>query len=127
MEVDRQDDAGSPVILDRDEDAESQRFSAIPAGRTGDNPCYYLVNKGRYVNSTSAHPYQPLGGSAVTMDLFRPNDDGYPWCTTPDGFGGVRLGNHTAPDERVLLTPGPASGGRLTVESGSSGASWALS
>ncbi|MCQ4212814.1 endonuclease/exonuclease/phosphatase family protein [Streptomyces longispororuber] len=126
LEVDRPEEENSPVLLTTDEHQIEQRFSAIAAGRTGQDECYYLENEGRYANSTSGHPQEVRGGSTVTMNAFRPGDDGYLWCVTPDGQGEQYLSNHTTPDERIYLTPGSAPGGRVSVESGSPGASWSL-
>ncbi|MFB6894118.1 endonuclease/exonuclease/phosphatase family protein [Kitasatospora sp. NPDC056327] len=95
---------GTPVNVRRDSDAPSERFGVIPADRTAGDDCYYLTYGGKYVNSTAAHP-RPLEGAKVTLNSFRPDDDGYLWCATPVGGGtpGVYLSNHTAPGERLYL------------------------
>ncbi|MER5631788.1 RICIN domain-containing protein [Streptomyces nitrosporeus] len=103
----------TPVNLRQDTDASSGRFTAVHAGRTGDDLCYYLIQGGKYVNSTAARPREPRSGDAVTLNSFRSNDDGYLWCTTT---GGRFLSNHStaAPDQRLYLTDhGP--GRQLTV------------
>ncbi|RKT19074.1 hypothetical protein BX285_3519 [Streptomyces sp. 1114.5] len=87
----------------------NQRFGTVSAGRIGSDACFYLVNQGQYVNSTAAHPGQPLDGSAVTMGGFRPNDDGYLWCATPDGSNGTLLTNRTTPVEQLNLTRSASS------------------
>lgn len=94
---------GTPVNLRQDRDEPGERFTVINAGRTGGDSCYYLVYGGKYVNSTSARPREPQHGNGVTLNAFRPNDDGYLWCTTP---GGRFLSNHStsAPDQRLYLT-----------------------
>ncbi|MEV7801370.1 endonuclease/exonuclease/phosphatase family protein [Microbispora sp. NPDC088329] len=95
---------GIPLNLRHDADTPGERFTRIYADRTGDDDCYYLAHGGRYVNSTAANPGQPQDGNQVTLNAFRPNDDGYLWCSTPDGSSGEFLSNHTAPDQRLYLT-----------------------
>ncbi|MEV6978549.1 hypothetical protein [Kitasatospora sp. NPDC093806] len=109
LSVDDLSTAPHPVYLSPDTHRDTQRFGVIPAGRSGQDACYYLTNGGQYVNSTAAHPGQPLSGSLVTMGDFRPNDDGYLWCVTPDGSNGNLLTNHTSPEERLNLTRSTSS------------------
>ncbi|MER6411716.1 RICIN domain-containing protein [Streptomyces humidus] len=106
---------GRQVSTRLDVDDPDQRFVTIPAGRIGGDQCYYLSYGGRYVNSTSEHPYEPRDGSRVTLDPFRPGDDGYLWCAAPHGTDGVFLGNPTIDDGFVYLTTGE-EGGPATVE-----------
>ncbi|WP_158834722.1 RICIN domain-containing protein [Streptomyces sp. NRRL S-350] len=121
LSVDDLSTAPHPVYLAPDSHRSTQQFSAISAGQSGSDHCFYLVNEGQYVNSTAAHPGQPLNGSLVTMGGFRPNDDGYLWCATPDGPDGTLLTNHTASDERLNLTRAEASD-ETAVGSAGSGA-----
>ncbi|MFJ8431268.1 RICIN domain-containing protein [Kitasatospora sp. NPDC094019] len=109
LSVDDRDPVPQSVFLSPNTHRGTQRFGVIPAGRSGGELCYYLVNGGQYVNSTAARPGQPQANSVVTMGDFRPNDDGYLWCVTPDGGSGTLLTNHTSPTERLNLTRSPAS------------------
>ncbi|MFE7526623.1 hypothetical protein ACFU7Y_12940 [Kitasatospora sp. NPDC057542] len=86
----------------------TQQFGTISAGRSGTDSCFHLVQNGQYVNSTSAHPRDPQNGSSVTLGGFRPNDDGYLWCTTSDGSGTL-LTNHTDTSAHLDLTKSPIS------------------
>ncbi|MFI9469988.1 endonuclease/exonuclease/phosphatase family protein [Streptomyces sp. NPDC052492] len=108
-------DATGEVILDEDDDAPEERFTTIPAGRTGSDECFYLANGGRYVTSTG-DTEEPFNGSQVTMTEFVANADSYLWCLQPAQYGFL-LGNHTGPgeyDEPLYLT-GAELHGRVTV------------
>ncbi|MFF8770777.1 endonuclease/exonuclease/phosphatase family protein [Kitasatospora sp. NPDC015120] len=119
LTVDDLETAPQPLIFAPNGHGSNQRFATISAGRIGSDACFYLVNLGQYVNSTTAHPGRPLDGSLVTMGGFRPNDDGYLWCATPDGPNGTLLTNHTTPEERLNLTRSPSSD-EATISSPSS-------
>ncbi|MEU5710016.1 MULTISPECIES: endonuclease/exonuclease/phosphatase family protein [Streptomyces] len=104
-----------PVVLDEDDDAPEERFTTIPAGRTGSDECFYLANDGRYAASTNDTGV-PVDGNQVTMSEFVPHADGFLWCLRPAQYG-VLLANHTGPaerDEPIYLTGG-ALHGRVTV------------
>ncbi|MFG2300284.1 RICIN domain-containing protein [Actinacidiphila glaucinigra] len=111
--VDDLEEGNLPVILSPDVDEPQQRFATIPAGRTGEDACYYLSYDGKYINSTTDHPQEPRDDSAVNLSPFRPNDDGYLWCATPHEDG-VFLSNHTTAEDRLYLTPG-AEWDQLTI------------
>ncbi|MEV0381223.1 RICIN domain-containing protein [Nonomuraea sp. NPDC050643] len=108
------------VILYQDSDAPNERFTAIPAGRTGTDDCRYLIYRGKYLNSTASTPL-PLNGNGVTLNSFRPNDDGYLWCQSPAPQGlGMLLSNHSfefGADQRMYLTEN-GENGQLTIRSG---------
>ncbi|NEA49489.1 RICIN domain-containing protein [Streptomyces sp. SID10815] len=125
LEVDHPDQEGAAVFLDDARHQSGQEFSVVPAGRTGQDDCSFLILDGQYVNSTSAHPGHPLGGSTVTVNPYRPDDDGLLWCRPATGPSEAFLSNHTSPDDRVHLTPGTTPGTALTVQSGSPSALWA--
>ncbi|MDX3074828.1 endonuclease/exonuclease/phosphatase family protein [Streptomyces sp. MI02-7b] len=127
LNIDDLEEGDLPVILTPDADEPQQRFITIPAGRTGEDECYYLAYDGKYINSTSGHPEEPRDDSAVTLSTFRGNDDGYLWCATPTD-GGVFLSNHTTADDRLYLAHG-AEWAQLTVRAFSPGipvALWSL-
>ncbi|WP_188266235.1 MULTISPECIES: hypothetical protein [unclassified Streptomyces] len=71
---------GTPLVLEPESDDPGEEFIPIDAGRTGDRYCYYLAHDGLYVNSTGTHP-EVGEGNTLTLNRFRPNDDGYLWCT----------------------------------------------
>ncbi|ROQ26493.1 ricin-type beta-trefoil lectin protein [Streptomyces sp. PanSC19] len=104
LTVDDLETAPEALLFSPNGHHDNQRFGAISAGRVGSDACFYLVNQGKYVNSTADHPGQPLDGNIVTMGAFRPNDDGYLWCATPDGSNGTLLTNHTTPVDQLNLT-----------------------
>ncbi|MDQ1073076.1 hypothetical protein QFZ32_008516 [Streptomyces canus] len=72
--------AGTPLALEPDSGDPEEEFITIAAGKTANQYCYYLVHKGMYVNSTATNPV-PDQGNNLTLNEFRPNDDGYLWCT----------------------------------------------
>ncbi|MEV8631282.1 RICIN domain-containing protein [Streptosporangium sp. NPDC051023] len=118
LEADSFDDE---VILTPDHDDPQQRFITIPAGRTGDDDCSYLVYNQKYVHSS--------GQGQVWMSPFNATDDSYLWCQTPDGSGGVFLSNHTSATERLYLTPPEPGQEQLSVrhyEPGSAVPTWVL-
>ncbi|WP_283136071.1 RICIN domain-containing protein [Rhizohabitans arisaemae] len=96
----------TPLILSTDHDAPNELFTRIPAGQTGGDSCNYLIYGGRYLNSTGAS-LEPLNGNRVTLNSFRPNNDGYLWCerAVPDG---IAVSNHSFQsrlvNERMFLT-----------------------
>ncbi|MFF4763099.1 RICIN domain-containing protein [Streptomyces sp. NPDC001292] len=106
----------TPLELRQNNAASSKRFTVIYADRTGEDNCYYLAYGGKYINSTAVHPREPRDGGGITLNAFRPNDDGYLWCTTLDDTVGWFISNHTAPDERLYLTADGA-GTQLTISS----------
>ncbi|WP_336213279.1 endonuclease/exonuclease/phosphatase family protein [Nonomuraea sp. LPB2021202275-12-8] len=119
-----------PVQLEPDRDEPQQRFITIPAGRTGEDDCYYLVYDQKYLTSTASHPREPLDHNGVSASAIRTGDDGYLWCATPDGMGGIHLSNHTTPSEHLYLTPPEPGHDQLTVNSYPPGVpvpSWVLS
>ncbi|MET8540911.1 hypothetical protein ABZW03_09675 [Kitasatospora sp. NPDC004799] len=97
----------------------TQQFGIISAGRSGSDNCFYLVHNGRYLNSTAAHPRDPQSGSSVTVGDFRPNDDGYLWCDTPDGSQGTLLTNHTSASEHLDLAKSPVTNAAVISGPGS--------
>ncbi len=111
---DTQAGAGHRMGVALDVDDPDQRFLTIPAVRTDNEQCYYLSFDGKYVDSTAEHPYEPRDGSEVTLDPFRPADDGYLWCALAHGTDGVYLSNPTLDDEFMYLTADEAGG--VTVE-----------
>ncbi|MFE2721573.1 hypothetical protein [Kitasatospora sp. NPDC059327] len=104
LAVDDLEPAPFPVYLAPDSHGDNHQFGMISAGPSGSSTCGYLVYGGQYVNSTAAHPRDPQNGDFVTMGAFRPNDDGYLWCRTPDGPNGTLLTNFTSPFEHLDLT-----------------------
>ncbi|MEU3567545.1 endonuclease/exonuclease/phosphatase family protein [Kitasatospora sp. NPDC036755] len=105
LAVDDQASAPFPVFLaPYVQGSSTQQFSTISAGPSGSDNCFYLVRGGQYVNSTATHPRDPRNGDTVSMGAFRPNDDGYLWCTTPDGPDGPLLTNHTTATDHLDLT-----------------------
>ncbi|WP_329040357.1 hypothetical protein OHT61_21045 [Streptomyces sp. NBC_00178] len=104
-----------PVVLDEDDDAPEEQFITIPAGRTGQDECYYLANDGRYMTSTG-DAGTPANNNHVTMHEFVPNADSFLWCLEPAQYGFL-LGNHTGPDDRdePLYLTGGGLHGRVTI------------
>ncbi|MER7169285.1 RICIN domain-containing protein [Micromonospora sp. NPDC000207] len=106
---------GTPIILYQETDGANQRFTRIPAGSTGDTPCYYLVNSGRYL--TSSPTGNATFGAGVTLHSFRPNTDEYLWCVEQDGAS-FALANRTVvngvPTDLYLTEHG--YGHQLTVD-----------
>ncbi|KXK60624.1 hypothetical protein AWW66_17855 [Micromonospora rosaria] len=106
---------GTPIILYQETDGANQRFNRIPAGSTGDAPCYYLVNSGRYLTSSATG--NATFGAGVTLHSFRPNTDEYLWCVEPDGSS-FALANRTevngVPTDLYLTEHG--YGQQLTVD-----------
>ncbi|MER6364865.1 RICIN domain-containing protein [Kitasatospora sp. NPDC001527] len=92
---------GTPVNVSRDQDLPSERIRLIYAGRSGNDSCYYLTYGGKYINSTAAGS-PPQSGNTVTLNAFRPDDDGFMWRESPNRSG-VSLSNHTASGERLHL------------------------
>ncbi|MDX2815695.1 hypothetical protein PV410_24520 [Streptomyces sp. PA03-5A] len=106
---------GVPVVLDEDDDAPEERFTTIPAGRSGSDECFYLANAGRYMTSSSSAEV-PVNGSQVSMSEFVPNADSYLWCLQPGQYG-FAVRNHTGHDEsdHPLYLTGAALHGQVTV------------
>ncbi|MFC5667958.1 hypothetical protein ACFP3U_33960 [Kitasatospora misakiensis] len=105
LAVDDLETAPYPVYLAPDSHGSTHQFGTISAGPSGSSSnCAYLVYGGQYVNSTAAHPRDPQNGDSVTMGAFRPDDDGYLWCRTPDGPNGTLLANFASPYEHLDLT-----------------------
>ncbi|MEU9336620.1 hypothetical protein AB0D49_26210 [Streptomyces sp. NPDC048290] len=104
--------AHTSVVLRPDSDRPEQRFTMVPVKLRGDEPCYYLTQGGRYVNSTADHPQETRDESAVTLDPFRSYDDGYVWCVSRvpgEDTRYVYLSNRTASGQRLSLQPRPQS------------------
>ncbi|MEU1283902.1 hypothetical protein [Kitasatospora sp. NPDC005856] len=123
LSVDDHAPAPRPVVLSPNAHLGTQQFGIVSAGRSGSDNCFYLINQGQYVNSTATSPGNPSNGGAVTMGGFRPNDDGYLWCATPDGANGTLLTNHTTPEEHLNLGDGVFNH-TTTVTVPTSGAAW---
>ncbi|MEU1393111.1 MULTISPECIES: endonuclease/exonuclease/phosphatase family protein [unclassified Nonomuraea] len=120
LEADSLDDE---VILTPDHDDPQQRFVTVPADRTGDDDCSYLIYNQKYIHSAGAE-------GQLWMSPFHGGDDSYLWCQTPDGSGGVFLSNHTTATERLYLTPPEPGQEQLTVRRyapGSAVPTWILS
>ncbi|MFF2351841.1 endonuclease/exonuclease/phosphatase family protein [Kitasatospora sp. NPDC058115] len=97
---------GLPLDLVVDGHGPREQFTTVSAGRIGEDHCYYLVNNGRYVNTSAAGQY-PLPDTLLTLDAFRPDHPSYLWCTdTPDrhATAGVRLTQRAADGGPLYLT-----------------------
>ncbi|MFF0717191.1 endonuclease/exonuclease/phosphatase family protein [Micromonospora sp. NPDC003816] len=105
----------TPIILYQETDGTNQRFIRIPAGSTGDTPCYYLVNGGRYLSSSATG--NATFGAGVTLQDFRPDTDEYLWCVRQEGAS-FTLANRTevngVPTDLYLTEHG--YGQQLTVD-----------
>ncbi|WP_329190789.1 endonuclease/exonuclease/phosphatase family protein [Actinacidiphila glaucinigra] len=104
MGLDDLEEGETQLVVEGDADDPDQRFVTIPVGRIDNEECYYLSNGGKYVTSTSDHPYEPRNDSLVKLSTFRIDDDGYLWCATAHGTDGAFLSNRTRDDERMYLT-----------------------
>ncbi|WP_204028054.1 RICIN domain-containing protein [Sinosporangium siamense] len=115
----------TPVILYPDHDAPHERFTRIPAGQTGGEDCNYLVYGGRYLNTTATSS-DPLSGNGVTLNSFRPNNDGYLWCER-NVTGGIALSNYSFQtrlvEERMYLTEHGLNN-QLTITAGHAADTW---
>ncbi|GAA4205986.1 RICIN domain-containing protein [Microbispora amethystogenes] len=99
--ADGRTEEGTSVDVRYDTEAGNEGFTTIYADKSGDDYCYYLAYGGKYVNATATQAL-PQDGNKVTLNTFRPNDDGYEWCATFNGTG-MFLSNHTASGESVYL------------------------
>ncbi|MEV6886089.1 RICIN domain-containing protein [Streptomyces sp. NPDC051135] len=99
--ADGRTEEGTSVDVRYDTEEGNEGFITIYADKTGDDHCYYLAYGGKYVNATATQTL-PQDGNRVTLNTFRPNDDGYLWCATFNETT-MFLSNHTAPDERLYL------------------------
>ncbi|MGW4798645.1 RICIN domain-containing protein, partial [Nonomuraea sp. NPDC004297] len=115
----------TPVILYPDSDAPNERFTRIPAGQSDGEDCDYLVYAGKYLNSTAAG-VDPLSHNGVTLNSFRPGNDGYLWCQG-GANGGIVLSNHSfqsrLAEERMYLTEN-GENNQLTIVSGTPSDVW---
>ncbi|MFG3054022.1 endonuclease/exonuclease/phosphatase family protein [Kitasatospora sp. NPDC048239] len=110
---------GLPLDLVVDGNGAREQFTTVSADRIGEDYCYYLVNNGRYVNTSASDPY-PRHEALLTLDPFRPDHPSYLWCTdTPDrhATAGVRLTQRTATGQRLYLTSRGNARGLAVTES----------